>query len=266
MGLSSSIPGKVRMCRIAAYMGPPCTLGAFAVAPEHGLVHQSWAAREMVSATVNADGWGAAWTDADGRPATYRQVLPIWADVNLEPLARSLRSPLWLANVRSATAGLGTDYANTQPFVDDELLFTHNGFIDRFAHTLRARMRAEISTAIEPTIQGNTDSEYLFALIRQQAGDLAERVRAALAMISEWLKTTPEVRALLNVIVSDGTQLVATRAAFNGDAPSLYINTDWQGATVIASEALDNQSGWSCVESGQIIIARAGATPVRETL
>jgi len=254
------------MCRIAAYMGPPCTLGGFISAPEHGLLHQSWAAREMVSATVNADGWGAAWVDDAGRPAVYRQVLPIWADVNLEPLARSLRSPLWLANVRSATAGLGTDYANTQPFVDDGLLFTHNGFIDRFAHTLRARVRAEISSDIEPTIQGNTDSEYLFALIRQQTGTLTERLRAALRLIESWLTNTPEVRALLNIIVSDGEQLVATRAAFNGDPPSLYVNADWHGAVVIASEALDNQSGWSCVESGQIIIARPGREPIRETL
>lgn len=254
------------MCRIAAYLGPPCTLGAFVSSPEHGLLHQSWAAREMVSATVNADGWGAAWVDDNGRPGVYRHVLPIWADVNLEALGRSLRSPLWLSNVRSATAGLGTDYANTQPFIDDDLLFTHNGFIDRFAHTLRARLRAEISAAIEPTIQGNTDSEYIFALIRQQTGTLAQRVRAALGLIVSWLKPTPDVRALLNVIASDGKVLVACRAAVHADAPSLYLNPDWHGGVVIASEALDNQSGWSHVESGQVIIAQPGREPMRETL
>ncbi|GAB3682296.1 ergothioneine biosynthesis protein EgtC [Salinisphaera aquimarina] len=254
------------MCRIAAYLGAPCTLGTFVSEPSHGLARQSWDSREMVSATVNADGWGAAWLDAARRPAVYRQVLPIWADVNLEPLGRSLRSPLWLANVRSATTGLGTDYANTQPFVDDELLFTHNGFIDRFAHTLRARMRAELDPAIEITINGNTDSEYLFALIRQQAGSLAARVRATLAKLREWLLETPDVRALLNVIVSDGNTLVATRAAFNGDAPSLYVNAQWQDGAVIASEAFDNQSGWERVEAQQMIIVRAGQAPVRECL
>lgn len=254
------------MCRIAAYLGAPCTLGDFVVAPEHGLAHQSWAAREMTSATVNADGWGAAWLDADNRPASYRQVLPIWADRNLEPLGRSLRSPLWLANVRSATAGLGTDFANTQPFVDERLLFTHNGFIDRFATTLRARVRAELNPAIETTIQGNTDSEYLFALIRQQRGALAERVRAALNQLAEWLAPIPDVRALLNVIISDGSQLVATRAACHTDAPSLYVNADWHGGTVVASEAFDSYKGWQQIRPQEIVVVEAGSPPAREKI
>ena len=259
------------MCRIAAFIGPPLTLGELVCEPPHGLAHQSWAAKEMVSATVNADGWGAAWFDEARRPATYRQILPIWADVNLDALARSLRCDVWLANVRSATAGLGTDYANTQPFHndrggDDALLFTHNGFIDRFAHTLRARVRAALDPEIEITINGNTDSEYLFALIRQQRGPLAERVRTALALVREWLADAPDVRALLNVIVSDGRQLVATRDALHGDAPSLYYHHDWHGGIAIGSEAFDDQHGWAAVESGEIIIAEAGKTPVRDSL
>lgn len=254
------------MCRIAGFIGPPLTLGELVCDPPHGLAHQSWAAREMVSATVNADGWGAAWLDDKGRPAGYRQILPIWADVNLDALARSLRSRVWLANVRSATAGLGTDYANTQPFHDGELLFTHNGFIDRFAHTLRARLRAALEPHIEITINGNTDSEYLFALIRQQRGTLAERVRTALALVREWLADAHDVRALLNVIVSDGRQMVATRDALHGDAPSLYFHPDWHGGVAIGSEAFDNQNGWTGVESGEMIVVTAGTAPAREKL
>lgn len=258
------------MCRIAGFIGPPLTLGELICNPPHGLVHQSWAAQEMVSATVNADGWGAAWFDEARRPAAYRQILPIWADVNLDALARSLRCDMWLANVRSATAGLGTDYANTQPFHndanDDALLFTHNGFIDRFAHTLRARLRAALDPAIESSINGNTDSEYLFALIRQQPGTLAERVRAALALVHEWLAETPEVRALLNVIVSDGRQMVATRDALHADAPSLYCHPDWHGGVAIGSEAFDGQGGWSALESGEMIVVETGKAPVRERL
>ncbi|MES1927879.1 hypothetical protein SADO_01450 [Salinisphaera dokdonensis CL-ES53] len=254
------------MCRIAGFIGPSLTLGELVCDPPHGLAHQSWAAQEMVSATVNADGWGAAWLDDQRRPAVYRQILPIWADVNLEALARSLRSGVWLANVRSATAGLGTDYANTQPFHDDDLLFTHNGFIDRFAHTLRARVRAALDPEIEISINGNTDSEYLFALIRQQRGTLAERVRAALALVREWLAETTDVRALLNVIVSDGHQVVATRDALHGDAPSLYYHANWHGGVAIGSEAFDNQNGWQRVESGELLVVKAGAAPVREKL
>lgn len=254
------------MCRIAGYVGRRLTLGELICAPPHGLSHQSWAAREMVSATVNADGWGAAWLDADDSPAVYRQILPIWADVNLDALARSLRSRVWLANVRSATAGLGTDYANTQPFHSDALLFTHNGFIDRFAHTLRARLRGAIDPELEITINGNTDSEYLFALIRQQPGTLAERVRAALGLVRGWLAGRPDVRALLNVIVSDGRRLVATRDSLHADAPSLYFNPDWCGGVAIGSEAFDTAAGWTPLDAGEMIIAEPGATPMRESL
>jgi len=254
------------MCRIAAYLGRPCTLGDFLTAAPHSLARQSWDAREMVSATVNADGWGAAWLDDDGRPAVYRQILPIWADGNVDALARSLRSSVWLGNVRSATAGLGTDHANTQPFCDDTLLFTHNGFIDRFAHTLRARLRAELDAAIEIDITGNTDSEYLFALIRQQRGTLAERVRAALERVTTWLTPTPEIRGLLNIVVSDGRQLVATRAAVHADAPSLYIHTDWHGGAVVASEAFDDNAGWQAVEPQEIIVIDNAGTLQRQAL
>lgn len=258
------------MCRIAGFIGPPFTLGELLCDPPHGLAHQSWAAQEMVSATVNADGWGAAWFDPSRRPAAYRQILPIWADVNLDALARSLHSDVWLANVRSATAGLGTDYANTQPFhnsdENDPLLFTHNGFIDHFAHTLRARMRAALDPEIEITINGNTDSEYLFALIRQQSGTLVERVRAAVTLIHEWLADAPDVRALLNVIVSDGRRVVAIRDALHADAPSLYCHPDWHDGVAIGSEAFDDHPDWSTLNPGELVVVESGTAPLREWL
>ena len=75
------------MCRIAGFIGTdPLPLRTLICDPPHGLSHQSWAAQEMVSATVNADGWGAAWFDDAGKPAGYRQILPIWADANLDSL------------------------------------------------------------------------------------------------------------------------------------------------------------------------------------
>lgn len=262
----SATPEDLRMCRIAAYLGPPCSLGEFLTAPEHSLYRQSWAAREMDSATVNADGWGAAWLAGDGRPAIYRHTLPIWADGNVDALARSLRSPLWLANVRSATTGLGTDHANTQPFGDGELLFTHNGFVDRFTHTLRTRIRSELDAAIEVDIAGNTDSEYLFALIRQQQGTLAQRLRGALRQVSGWLDARPDVRALLNVVISDGRQLVAVRAAVNAKAPSLYVNSGWHGGTVIASEAFDDDADWQPVAPQELIIVDPSGALERQTL
>ena len=128
----SARPEPVRVCRLAAYIGPSIELGRFLLEPEHGLVAQAHSPRETLSATVNADGTGFGWYAADRRPAVYRSPLPAWADPNLHHLGRALSSGLWLANVRSATDPLSNGNANTQPFHDDELLFLHNGFVDQF--------------------------------------------------------------------------------------------------------------------------------------
>lgn len=235
------------MCRIAAYIGAPCRLDTFLNAPPHSLARQAWDARETLSSTVNADGWGVAWYDDDARPAVYRNVLPIWADGNVDALSRSLTRPVWLANVRSATSGLGTDHANTQPFAGDGLIFVHNGYVEAFAQGLRARMRTLIDPTVEESINGNTDSEYLFALLRSQPGSPAEKLTRTHALIHELLAETPERRALLNMIVTDGHEMSAVCSSVNAPAPSLYVNADWQGGQVIASEAFDDTPGWTPV-------------------
>lgn len=233
------------MCRIAAYLGPTLSLDRFLQGPPHSLYRQSWAPREMRTAVVNADGWGAAWFAPDGRPAVYRSPLPIWADVNLEPLGRTLHAGLWLGNVRSATAGHGTDALNTQPFADHRLAFTHNGFIGDFARSLRRRLRAALDEEIEIGIEGNTDSEHLFALVRQHPGDPGEALAAAVDRVARWLADS-DTTALLNAVVSDGRALHAVRAAVNADAPSLYYHEAYPGlgGAIIASEAFDDDPGW----------------------
>ncbi|MDA3919468.1 MAG: ergothioneine biosynthesis protein EgtC [Salinisphaera sp.] len=236
------------MCRIAAYRGPDITLADFLSTPPHSLARQSWDAREMASATVNADGWGAGWYAADGDPAVYRNTLPIWADGNTDALGRSLQAPLWMANVRSATPGLGTDHANTQPFAGNGLIFLHNGYIENFAQTLRAPMRADIDPAIEATIMGNTDSEYLFALLRSMPGSLEDKLAATVDQTMALLLAHGKAKALLNMIVTDGQHLAYVRSAYNTAAPSLYIHPCWQSATVVASEPFDNDGGWQPIE------------------
>ncbi|KEZ76002.1 ergothioneine biosynthesis protein EgtC [Salinisphaera hydrothermalis] len=244
------------MCRIAAYLGPSCLLRDFLDAPAHSLARQSWDAREMASATVNADGWGVGWYADDGRPAIYRHTLPIWADGNVDALARSLSRELWVGNVRSATPGLGTDHANTQPFAGDGLIFAHNGYIQDFAATLRARIRAELDPAIEQSINGNTDSEYLFSLVRQQSGTLPERLGKALRLVQGWLAEHDDLKALLNMVVTDGRQIAAVRSAWNTTAPSLYLHESWGGGVVLASEAFDEDPGWQAVVPDRFVTLR----------
>ena len=92
------------MCRLAAYLGPEITLAHFLLQPRHSLLVQARQPQELRYTTVNADGFGYGWYAADQLPAAYTSPLPIWSDVNLQDLGRSLRSDLWLAIVRSDSA------------------------------------------------------------------------------------------------------------------------------------------------------------------
>lgn len=155
------------MCRLAVYMGPEIALEQLLLHPAHSLMQQSWGPLEMREGKLNADGYGFGWFNQDARPASYTNPMPIWTDPNLPALARTLSSPQWLANVRSATRCSDVSHANTQPFTDDTFIFLHNGYIKDFALTLRHWIRCKLSADIDAYIRGSTDSEHLFALFRQ---------------------------------------------------------------------------------------------------
>ncbi len=248
------------MCRLAAYLGPPIALQQFLLEPTHSLYQQSWAPRELSYARLNADGFGIGWYPLDREPAVYLNQMPIWSDTNLPGLARSLTNGLWVATVRSATAPYRSGPANTQPFFHDGLLFMHNGFVEDFDRSLRGRIRHFLSTEVEAGIGGNTDSEYIFALLRQllatdEEMSLEETMRAGLALVDEWLDGR---KALLNLLLTDGERLFATRHALKGECPSLYFTTDDEcfdeGAQLIASERLTDGEFWQPVPEHHLLI------------
>lgn len=216
-------------------------------APSHSLYKQSWAAKELITATVNADGYGVAWLGENDQPAVYKNIMPVWADPNLAHLERNLHSRVWLGNVRSATEGLSTHMDNTQPFLSGQWLFTHNGYIENFSVDTRRAIRAQLDPEIEADIQGTTDSEYLFALIRQQRASMAISLRNTY----QWLQThlsNKGTKALFNIIISDGKSLVATRAAINTPCPSLYYHARHSGlenGVIVASERFDDDPEWA---------------------
>jgi glutamine amidotransferase len=247
------------MCRIAAYLGEPIALEKFLIDPPHSLMVQSWAPKELLYARLNADGYGFAWYDAENRPAAYINPAPIWTDPNLPHLARTLVSDLWLASVRSATEGNPVNHANTQPFVDEEFLFDHNGFIDDFHIPVRPQLSAELDPVYLAEVRGNTDSEYLFAVLRQSLADDPEMpMETALGelaqRVEQWSRDQP---SLLNIVVSDGERIYAMRHALNHACPSLYYTTDdeaFPNAQLVASERLTESTFWQSVPEHQILI------------
>lgn len=247
------------MCRLAAYLGPSIPLARFLLEPAHSLVHQARQPRELTYTTVNADGFGIGWYGDDGRRGRYRSPLPIWSDPNLPSLGHSLHSGLWFATVRSATAAHGFGHANTQPFESGGLLYMHNGFVRDFERRLRPRLHRYLEPEVQAGIHGDTDSEFLWALVRQhltQDGELG--LETALAetceLLSRWLDEQP---AMLNMVVSDGRAVYAARHAINERCPSLYYTTDddqFPGGQVVASERLTESEYWQTVPEHCILI------------
>jgi ergothioneine biosynthesis protein EgtC len=243
------------MCRLAAYAGPPLDAHAFVYAPSHSLVVQSYAPRMMDGALLNADGFGLAWYSAAApTPALYRTVLPLWGDDNLPSMAPHLRSTCFLANARSATPGFGIQSTNVSPFVSGPLAFTHNGFLRRFGEVFQRRLRDPLSDARYAGIQGSTDSEHLFAATLQRldgGASLADAASAVVLEVSGWARDA-DVVALLNVILTDGRELVATRCGVGHEAPTLYRRSGPDGALWLASEPFDEE-GWEPLAAGTLL-------------
>ncbi len=255
------------MCRLLAYLGPPLAIEDFLLMPEHSLMVQSYAPREMTGGTLNADGYGFAWYDSSVRaaPFLYRTILPIWNDSNLSSLAPYIRSGCVVANVRSATPGQSLDMGNTQPFVAGRLSAIHNGRIEDFRSTLYRIIRQGIGEDAYAALGGNTDSEHLFAWILHhiEGGDLAGGVVAAFA---ELAAIAPDARMTLNVIVSDGHAVVATRHARHEQCPSLYwldSHRRFPDAVVVASEPLFDDPSWRPVPPHSLLVAGGGAVSIR---
>ena len=78
------------------------------LAPEHSLLVQSYATKEMMSGVVNADGFGCGWyaPGVDDEPAVYRSNSPVWSYRCSASIAPKVHSVTVLAAVRSATRGL----------------------------------------------------------------------------------------------------------------------------------------------------------------
>lgn len=246
------------MCRLAAYVGPAISLERFLLRPAHGLMQQSWRPREMTGGTINADGYGFGWFDDQGRNARYTHPLPIWNDTNLPALARALSAPTWVANVRGATAPSTAHPANTQPFADEEFLFLHNGAVAEFHHGLRAHLHSVLRDEIAADIGGNTDSEYLFALLRQLLSEDPELPpEEALLRLFKALEDWTDGPAGLNVILADGERLYAVRHALLGECPSLYFTTDdddYPDGLLVASEPLTDSRYWQPVPEHHLLI------------
>lgn len=259
------------MSRLLGYMGSPILLSSAIIEHPHSLVEQSYAPREMVTGTINADGFGFGWYSEEGKfPGTYHRSTPIWSDPDLPRFGRVVRSRCIFAAVRNATPGFAVDLQNVPPFVHQHFLFMHNGAVEGFSRRFRRPLLEHIPEEIQAATLGSADSEVLFALtlthllgsgLRPGLG--VESLQAALdytlrAVLD--LAFVEKARASLNMGLTDGHSMVFVRLARGIDANSLYVRQE-SDAVWVVSEPLDTSESWREVPGDNwVTVDRSGRT------
>jgi len=250
------------MCRLFALTGGRKPVGA-----------ELWLIDAPDSLTVqshrNPDGTGLGVFDAHGEAVVHKQPISAFSDASFAYEARHERSRTFLGHVRFASTGSLTR-ANTHPFEQDGRLFAHNGVLSGLP-TLEDELGDDLAL-----VQGQTDSERLFALItreiRRREGDLRAGITAAVRWVSEQLPVYS-----LNLIVTTDSELFALRypeanelyvleraaGGEKGDDPLRHRSslgtrvrseeTARRPIVVLASEPMDDDPGWHAIEPGQLV-------------
>jgi glutamine amidotransferase len=187
------------MCRLFAYVAPDPESAA-AELGEQGL-----AALERL-ARLHGDGWGwSGVASAGDLPMTHKS----WRSASADPGFRttlSTRAHAGMVHLRWATPGIPVEQCNAHPFQVGDLAFEHNGSIRP-----KERLRALVADAMLDDVDGATDSELYFALIRAELAhgrDLADTVRVVVARLR-----TEFPEASFNAMLLDPEYLVVVHAS-----------------------------------------------------
>lgn len=271
------------MCRFALYLGSPLALDSLVTKPVNSIIHQSFHAHERKE-PLNGDGFGVAWyvPELSPTPALFRSITPAWNNENLLSLARVTVSECILAHVRAASPGLPVTQTNCHPFTHGRYAFMHNGAIGGFGRVRRSLLES-LSDEAFGVIQGNTDSELIFALFLDQHARLADRgavdaMAAALEATILQVVTAAEGAGVaepsfLNLAVADGRRAVVSRFTSGppSEAATLYVHEGKQyvceegvchmvspdlgrGAVLVCSEPLSQDAGWERVPPNHMVL------------
>jgi glutamine amidotransferase len=219
------------MCRLVADLGEQVVLDEILFQPDSSIVEQ--AVHPQLLSAMNLAGFGVvAWDEQSPSadlPWTNRTPGLPFFDRNLRALSRKARATATMAHVRGVLLSDRevVNEQNVHPFQYEgiPIALAMNGDLDRFSE-----MRYELAGLVDPEIarkvEGTTDTEWLYALILSHlenphapaadAEELAGAVEKALRQVREVRERRGLVRqSAVNLVISDGRCLVATRFAFD---------------------------------------------------
>src|SRR5580658_639263 len=171
-------------------------------------------------------GWGLAFYQG-GEVLMRRRPIDERPEIDVASLASDVRADLVVGHVRQATVGaLRTE--NTHPFRYRQWVFAQTGTISEFDN-IRDRLGENVPDFLRGGIRGDTDAEVLFHVFlsflhdagrlndgQVDATQMAEALRSCLAVVDGITSEVGAPAANLNLLVSDGNQLIALHRS---DAP-----------------------------------------------
>jgi glutamine amidotransferase len=239
------------MCRHLAYLGTAMPVSSALYDAPHSLEHQSYAPGDMrAGGIVNVDGYGVGWFPG---PVRYRRAGTLWSDANLRQLA-STASTAFLAAVRSATPGMPVADAACAPFTDGTWLFSHNGRVDGWPHTV-AGLAKTLDVTDLLTMDAPTDSALLWAVLRRRLETGKNPAQTLVELVREVADAAPKSR--LNFLLTNGEVLVGTTWTH-----ALWVLQKGEGVT-LASEPLDDDPGWREIPDRHVVTAVPSTVEVR---
>jgi predicted glutamine amidotransferase len=127
----------------------------------------------------NPDGTGLGIFDRKGHAVVYKAPISAYSDTDFAREARRESSCTFLAHIRFASTGALT-LANTHPFEQEGRLFAHNGVLAGLP-----QLENELGED-RALVEGETDSERLFALITRETRRRRGDVRAGIVAAASW--------------------------------------------------------------------------------
>lgn len=231
---------------------------------------------------MHPDGWGVAYY-IDGAPHVTRSPLSAITDQIFHRVSGVVASETVLAHVRKATIG-ERSVLNCHPFQYGRWTFAHNGEIRAFEKH-RRRVHSEIAPRLRRFILGETDSETIFFLFlthlsrfgplsnRFGIDEVFEALRGTVTQVRELCDgTTEEERAVLTLLVTDGSTMAATqggrelhwstyktRCADRDTCPNLApeceapTESGFVNHLIFSSEPIEGENVWHRMEPGEVV-------------
>ena len=200
------------MCRLYAFKAnEPTRVECSLVHAQNALMAQSAGDTEGL---VHGHGWGVA-DYSNGIPLIEKQTWAAFHGEHFAKKAARIYARTVVAHIRRATVGIQS-IENTHPFQYGRWIFAHNGTIPNFLE-VRDRMIPATDPLFRNAIKGTTDSEHIFFYLlslhhKHSKVPLMDIVSRGIRQIIDWsAEVEADRKASLNVVLTDGNQLVGSR-------------------------------------------------------